>query len=209
MTDQTYINRNAGRTCKDSPTEAKPQPNGGMKRYLFLMLVFFVSLLNGQNEIDTLQTISGIITDEQGIPIPFASVFIEDTTLISRQRLQCYCSEIERNRVFIVGNERNPKTITHTDWDGNFSLNVPKNSVIEIAFVGFERQRIPIKNLQKINVTLESNMIALDEIVHFGPKKPSELLDCSNYDFLKKLGASFVEVTSGIDTIKPFQITNK
>ena len=27
MTDQTYINHNAGRTCKDSPTEAKPQPN--------------------------------------------------------------------------------------------------------------------------------------------------------------------------------------
>lgn len=64
-----------------------------------------------------------------------------------------------------------------TDFDGNFSLNVPENaSTLTVSFVGMETQTVNIGK-GKIYVTLSSNNQVLDEVmvVAYGTAKKSEL----------------------------------
>ena len=81
-------------------------------------LLFQVVVL-AQNNI----TVSGTVTDEQGQPLPGASVVLEGTT-----------------------------TGIQTDFDGNYTLdNVPGDGSLVFSYVGFTSQTIPINNRTTIN----------------------------------------------------------
>ncbi|MEX0287602.1 MAG: SusC/RagA family TonB-linked outer membrane protein [Flavobacteriaceae bacterium] len=85
-------------------------------------------------------TVSGVITDSNGEPLPGASVIVQGTT-----------------------------TGTQTDFDGNYSLsNVPANAVLEVSYLGFTTQQIPIGGQSNINVSLQEDAQALDEVVVIG-----------------------------------------
>ena len=53
-----------------------------------------------------------------------------------------------------------------TDLDGNFSLSVPQgNEVLEISYVGYIKQEIPIEHGRKVTVQLEPDAIGIEEVV--------------------------------------------
>lgn len=55
-----------------------------------------------------------------------------------------------------------------TDLDGKFSLTVKETSVIEISYMGFESQTLPVGTRRVFDVTLSSNTNLLDEVVAIG-----------------------------------------
>jgi len=83
--------------------------------------------------------VSGTVKDVGGEPLPGASVVVKGT---------------------MIG--------TVTDFDGNFSLNVPEKSTLVISFVGFNTQEIEVDpSMRVINVTLHEGL-ALAEVVVIG-----------------------------------------
>ena len=66
---------------------------------------------------------------------------------------------------------------TTTDFDGNFTLNVKQGDILEISFLGFKTKIIPIVNQKVLNVVLEEDTSALDEVVviGYGTQKKSHL----------------------------------
>jgi len=83
--------------------------------------------------------IEGTVLDEEGSPIPGATVIIEGTT-----------------------------TGTVTDIDGNFSLNADAGVVIKISFIGYKSQTITVGNQTTFSITLLDDQASLDEVVVVG-----------------------------------------
>lgn len=57
---------------------------------------------------------------------------------------------------------------TITDIDGNFTLSVPNNTTLIISYVGMKTQEVALKGKKQINVVLEDDAQALDEVVVIG-----------------------------------------
>ena len=83
--------------------------------------------------------ISGIIKDATGEPIIGANVLVKGTT----------------NGVI-------------TGMDGDFSLEVPDNSTLEISYIGYVTQNIPVSGKNTLNIILTEDTQKLDEIVVLG-----------------------------------------
>ncbi len=67
---------------------------------------------------------------------------------------------------------------TQTDFDGNFSIEVPSaETVLEFRFLGFATKEIQVGNQTFLNVILEEDAQSLDEIVlvGYGTQKKTEL----------------------------------
>jgi TonB-dependent starch-binding outer membrane protein SusC len=73
-------------------------------------------------ELATPITVSGKVTDENGEPVPGATVIVEGTN---------------------VG--------TVTDIEGSFTVNADEGAVLQISFIGYETQRITVGNQTTIN----------------------------------------------------------
>ncbi|WP_190809975.1 SusC/RagA family TonB-linked outer membrane protein [Flagellimonas sp. S3867] len=85
------------------------------------------------------QTVSGTVSDANG-PLPGASVLVKGTT-----------------------------NGTQSDFDGNYSLNdVDNGSVLVFSYIGFSTQEISYNGQATINVTLQEDAQALDEVVIIG-----------------------------------------
>ena len=100
----------------------------------------------GNNDLSN--TVSGIVTDENGEPLPGATVMIKGST---------------------IG--------TVTDLDGKYSLAIPAGGGdLQIAFIGFNTKTMPI-NSSNINIRLEESAALLEEVVvtGFGTQKKSDL----------------------------------
>ena len=55
-----------------------------------------------------------------------------------------------------------------TDLDGNFTLSVPKGAILEVSFIGFKTQEVPVKGQTHLNVALAEDTETLDEVVVVG-----------------------------------------
>lgn len=85
------------------------------------------------------QTVSGTVSDSNG-PLPGASVLVQGTT-----------------------------NGTQTDFDGNYTLNdVAGDATLVFSYIGFSSQEIPVNGQSTINVTLQEDATALDEVVIIG-----------------------------------------
>lgn len=84
------------------------------------------------------QEVSGTISDANG-PLPGASVVEKGTT-----------------------------NGTQTDFDGNYTITVGENAILEISYIGFLGQEIAVNGQSTINVTLAEDAQALDEVVVVG-----------------------------------------
>ncbi|WP_189358509.1 DUF4139 domain-containing protein [Algibacter mikhailovii] len=85
-----------------------------------------------------IKQINGIITDESGTPLPGANVVIKGTT----------------NGVV-------------TDFDGVFNISPNGGKELEVSYLGFRSEIIPIHS-SVINLSLEEDISALDEVVVVG-----------------------------------------
>ena len=55
-----------------------------------------------------------------------------------------------------------------TDLDGNYTISVSANGVLEVSCLGYVSQTIPVNGRTKINITLEEDSFALEEAVAVG-----------------------------------------
>ncbi len=87
------------------------------------------------------QIVGGGIKDAQGQPVIGASVTVDGTTL----------------------------GVT-SDVNGRFELNVPnaKKAVLTVSFIGYATQSIPVNGRTQIEVVLEEDTLALDDVVVIG-----------------------------------------
>lgn len=84
-------------------------------------------------------TVTGTITDKDGVPLPGASVVVVGTT-----------------------------TGAQTDFDGNFSITVPEEGVLEITYIGYSAQRFTITKDEDLQIQLQEDLASLDEVVVIG-----------------------------------------
>lgn len=94
------------------------------------------------------QTITGTVTDSDGVLLPGASVMVQGTS---------------------IG--------TTTDFDGNFSIDANPGDVLEVSYVGFETTTIEVTQETKYSIQLAANTSELDEVlvVGYGTQKKSDL----------------------------------
>ena len=86
------------------------------------------------------QTVSGVVSDDTNTPIPGVNVLVKGTS---------------------VG--------TTTDTQGRFTLEVPDGSaVLVFSFIGYQTQEVAVGTQTTINVTLASDVQALQEVVVVG-----------------------------------------
>lgn len=91
--------------------------------------------------------VSGVITGIDGQPIPGVSVIVKDT-----------------------------KTGTTSDFDGNYTVQASQSDVLVFSYIGYATQEVDV-NQNTINVVLQEDIAALDEVVvvGFGTQKKVNL----------------------------------
>ena len=115
-----------------------------------LTILFVLLLMGGMQVVLAQRTITGKVTNkEDGSPIPGATVAIPGTTVGSI-----------------------------TDLAGAFTITLPANAkILRISFVGMKTREVQIGAQKVLNVTIESETLALDElvVVGYGSVKKSDL----------------------------------
>ncbi|HEA29223.1 MAG TPA: TonB-dependent receptor, partial [Leeuwenhoekiella sp.] len=87
------------------------------------------------------QTVTGVVTDTQGVPIPGVSVTLKE-------------------------NKNNGAV---TDFDGNYSIEIPADTAtLVFSYLGFNPQEIAVNGQTEINVELEKKEENLEEVVVVG-----------------------------------------
>ena len=66
---------------------------------------------------------------------------------------------------------------TVTDLDGNYNLRVDENAILQFSFIGYKTQQISVNGRTSINIQLEEDIEALEEVVvvGYGAIKKSDL----------------------------------
>jgi Ca-activated chloride channel family protein len=102
-----------------------------MKTGLNLIIaLFMVVQLHAQQK-----TVSGVITDQNGLPLPSATVLQMGTA-----------------------------NGTTSDFDGNYSISVKVNDVLVFSYLGYKTEQVVVTDANTINVILQENG-SLDEVV--------------------------------------------
>lgn len=121
------------------------------------------------------QVINGVVVDASGEAIIGANVIVEGTS---------------------IG--------TITDFDGHFSLSVPKGKKIKISFIGYKDQVVTrFSSNKELKVVLEddSQMLGEVEVVAYGSQKKvsvtGAISSMKGEDLLKTPAASLSNVLSG------------
>ena len=94
-------------------------------------------------------TVKGQVTDEAGNPLPGASVVVKGTT-----------------------------NGTITDMDGNFSLNVPEDAILEFSFVGYISQEYRVNgntNIPTIKLAEDNKELEQVVVIGYGTQKKVDL----------------------------------
>ncbi len=106
-----------------------------------LRLTFLFILVSGLSSFVTAQNIkiSGIVKDNQGIPLPGASVVVKGT-----------------------------KAGVITNTEGRFEISAPLKAQIQVSFVGYSSQVVTAKTGAPITITLEEEQNRFNEVVVTG-----------------------------------------
>lgn len=119
-----------------------------MKHFTKFALMLILGM--GLAQAATAQIVGGGIKDAQGQPVIGASVTVDGTTL-------GVTSEV----------------------DGHFQLNVPdaKKNVLTVSFIGYATQSIPINGRTHIDIVLQEDALALEDVVvvGYGTMKKSDV----------------------------------
>lgn len=127
------------------------------KTILFVLLCIVsldVSLIAGGSSVRAEEsaalavTITGRVTDTDGVPLAGATIQVKGTT-----------------------------QGTVTDAEGNFRISVPEDATLIVSFVGYITQEVLVGNLTEINVMLEADVAELGEVVvvGYGTQRKSDL----------------------------------
>lgn len=115
---------------------------------VLLLLSFFTSYSNvstaGVLEFQK-SGISGTVVDNKGVPLPGVNIIIKGTS---------------------VG--------TQTDFDGNFKLKAKKGDVLVLSYIGYKTQNVTVGSGSVVNITMEEDTQALEEVVIVGYDKQTK-----------------------------------
>ena len=64
--------------------------------------------------------------------------------------------------------ERGTTNGTITDFDGNFTLNVSEDAIIDVSYIGYKAQQLNVSGEENIAITLKEDTEVLDEVVVVG-----------------------------------------
>ena len=105
-----------------------------------LFSFFFSSWIYGNN-IDFQNTITGTVTSsDDNLPVPGVNIFVKEL----------------------------PNVGAVTDMDGNYSIQAPADATLVFSFIGFKTIERKIDNRTQINVVMDSDLDALQEVVIVG-----------------------------------------
>ncbi|MDR1723875.1 MAG: SusC/RagA family TonB-linked outer membrane protein [Tannerella sp.] len=93
------------------------------------------AVINGLEPEQAGRRIKGTVSDQSGEPVAGATIRIKGTT-----------------------------SGTATDADGNFTLNVEDNAILQISYVGYVSQEIIVGSKSQFDIVLQENISAIDEI---------------------------------------------
>jgi Ca-activated chloride channel homolog len=122
----------------------------------------------------TTRTISGIVTDENNLPLPGANVFVKGTTKVAT-----------------------------TDFDGKFSIQAEKGDKLVFSYIGYENSYATVGENDKMNMKLVNNSMALNEVVvvAYATQKKSNLTGSvpmiSSNDLRKQKSANVSQTLQG------------
>ena len=100
-----------------------------MKKILSTVFLLFTLFTFAQN------SVTGIVTDENGVPLPGANVIIEDTN-----------------------------TGVSTDFDGNFEITASQGQILAFSYIGYTTQFITAAGQSGLNISLQLDN-ELEEVV--------------------------------------------
>ncbi|RDY57947.1 SusC/RagA family TonB-linked outer membrane protein [Flagellimonas nanhaiensis] len=81
-------------------------------------------------------TLTGNVTDSQGLPLPGVNVIIKGTN-----------------------------TGTQTDFDGNYAISATQGDIVVFSYIGFASQELPVPNDNVLNVVMTEDVSRLQEVV--------------------------------------------
>ncbi|MGQ1948207.1 SusC/RagA family TonB-linked outer membrane protein [Geofilum sp. OHC36d9] len=113
-----------------------------MKEILLLKKVFCTFLLLMSVNLGLFSqniTVTGNVTDASGASLPGVNIVLEGT-----------------------------QQGTVSDVDGNYRIEVPADGVLQFNFIGFSVQSLPVNQQSVINVTLQEDLMSLEEVVVVG-----------------------------------------
>src|SRR6218665_2004540 len=84
-------------------------------------------------------TVNGMINDENGMPVPGATVLLKGTT-----------------------------KSTASDFDGKFQIQVPSNGTLTITFIGYTTINEAVNGRTKLSIQLKPESQSLNEVVVVG-----------------------------------------
>ncbi len=87
----------------------------------------------------SLLTVSGCVTDENGEPMIGASVLVRGST-----------------------------TGTVTDLEGNYTIKVKSDGSLTFSYVGYDQQTVAVKNRTTLNVVMSPSVNSLEDVVVVG-----------------------------------------
>lgn len=119
--------------------------------------------------------VSGIVTDDQGQPLPGVTLVVEGTT---------------------IG--------TVTDGEGKFQLEIPADAeTLVFSFVGMEKQVVPIEEKSTFTIVMEAATIGIEEVVAIGygtqtrREVSGSISNVSEDEFNKGLNQDAVDLLKG------------
>jgi TonB-dependent starch-binding outer membrane protein SusC len=116
-----------------------------LKYFLGLLFALFVQIAVAQ-EI----SVSGIVTDQAGIPIPGANVLVKST-----------------------------KRSTQTDFSGNFGIKAGANDVLVVSFVGMSTVEVKASSSVTVRLKDASNLLENVVVVGYGTQSKAKMTDAT------------------------------
>ncbi|MCS2900228.1 carboxypeptidase-like regulatory domain-containing protein [Bacteroides thetaiotaomicron] len=121
------------------------------------MLLLIAFLLIGM-VVSAQNLVTGVVTDTGGTPLPGVNIML-------------------------LNGQSNYGVVTNLD--GQFKIDVPNNSTIEVSYVGFITQTIKVKGGQRLKILLQEDAQSLDEVVVVGYGTQKKRNSCRFYFFRK------------------------
>ena len=82
------------------------------------------------------KSVSGVVSDQNGSPLPGATVLVKGTN-----------------------------NGTTTDFDGNYTIQAAGEDILVFSFIGYVTKEVNVGDMTNVNVTLEEDAQALEEVV--------------------------------------------
>ncbi len=118
------------------------------------------------------KTITGTVTDDTGLPLPGANVIIKGTS-----------------------------SGTQTDFDGNYTVSANVGQTIAFSYVGFSAKEVKVGSQNKIDVSLQPDAAALEEVVVTGYSTRNQTVQTSAVVSISAAELSQMAPTTSIDNM--------